>query len=363
MNRQKIAAVLVFTLAASCGVPAVVHAAVNFDLRKKVIGVAGIMNVTNTDAMVTRAEFARMLVYASSHRSTVSQAGSTSVFADVEKNNEYASYIRIAASEGWMNGYLGGNFKPDQYITLSEAARGILALLGYSNEDFAGDQAGGRMAKYRYLELDDEINKEDQELLDKEDCIHLFYNLLKTNKKDGSGHYGKVLGCELTSDGEINPLTLADNSLKGPKVIRNGRRLSDYVPFSLSRANAYLNGEATSIENLKNTIESEAYVLIYYHSGTKTIWAYSESGDQAGRAVVQGEITNIYYSSADVMTPSAVVLNGNMGEPYLLSSSEMQFAFSMYGSMRVGDSITLVYERAEKADGTVTDTVVDYLED
>ena len=109
----------------------------------------------------------------------------------------YASYIRVAATKEWMTGYLGGVFRPDQYVTLQEAARGVLALLGYTSEDFTGDQIGGRMSMFEYLDLNDEIGKSSSDTLTKEDCINLFYNLLKAEPKDGNGIYGTVLGLSL----------------------------------------------------------------------------------------------------------------------------------------------------------------------
>lgn len=362
MYRRGLITSLAIAVAASSMVPMTAEASASFDLRRKVIGVSGIMTVTNVENQVSRGEFARMLVNASSYGSTVSSESNTSVFADVPKDNEYAAYIRIAVEQGWMNGFLGGLFRPEQPVTLQEAAKAVLTLLGYTNEDFTGDQAGARLAKFNYLELNDEVPRAASEVLDKSDCVNLFYNLLKATPKNGSGIYGKILNCELTSDGEINPLTMADNSLKGPKLVRSGRSLSSYVPFALDKANVFLNGESSSVSDVKDVIESESYVLIYYNTGSKTIWAYSESGDSADRAVITGEITNIYYNSTDVMTPSSVLLDTS-GESFLLSTSEMQFAFSMYGGLRVGDEVTLVYSRSEKSDGTTTYTVIDYFED
>lgn len=362
INSNKIAVSLAVAAAITAVVPVTAEASTNFDLRKKVIGVSGIMNVVNIDASITRGEFASMLVNASPYRSTVSASSSTSVFADVPRNHEYAPQIRIAAEQGWMTGYLGGNFKPDEYISLQDSVKGLLALLGYTNEDFTGDQTGARLAKYYFLELNDEVNREALELLNREDCINLFYNLLKTDTKSGT-FFGKSLGCELTADGEINPLTMVDNSLKGPKVIRSKSRLSDYLPFSLNKANIYLNGQPGNEDDIQDALESD-YLLVYYHSGSKTVWAYTigEEGENQGRYAINGEISNVIYSSVDVMTPSAVMLDGQDTE-YELTSSDMQFAFSMYGDLRVGDSVTLVYQITADQEGNETRTVIDYIED
>lgn len=367
MIQRKIAAAMAVAVGAS-GVmsvltPMTAEASNNLDYRKKVIGVAGIMNVsTGMDQPVTRAEFARMLVNASTYRDFLPTAGTVSVYADVPKDNEYAASIRIAAEQKWMVGYLGGQFKPDQPITLQEAARGILALLGYTNEDFTGDTSGARMSKYYALELNSELDRGATEILNRNDCVNLFYNLLKTETKSTGKAYATVLGCELNSDGEVNPMGLADSALKGPKLIPKGRSAGDYVPFNIQQASIFINGEASSYESLKNCL-STSYVVIYYNTTAKTVWAYVADEDvQTGRCVVRGTVENIYYSSTDVMTPTSITLDGD-GVEYKLTSSEMQFAFSVYGSLRVGDKVTLICEKTVNSNDDATYTVVDYVED
>ena len=332
-----------------------------FELRKKVIGISGIMDLTGIYQPVTRAQFAQMLVNASEYRNITSDRSTVSVFADVPKDNMYASYVRIAASNEWMVGYLGGVFRPDQYVTLQEAARGVLAILGYTSEDFTGDQIGGRMSMFEYLDLNDEIGKSSSDTLTKEDCINLFYNLLKAEPKNGSGIYGSILGCELTSDGEINPLAMADNSLKGPKVVTSWSRFVGSMPFGMNEANFFVNGTAVEMETFKSYLNT-GYLVIYYNSSAKTVWAYSESADgDSDRNVVNGYITHIYYNSSDVMTPTEVELDN--GDRYLLGSSEMQFAFSMYGTLEVGDRITLIYSTSTDGNDNETYTVLDYVDE
>ena len=51
------------------------------------------------------------------------------------------------------------------------------------------------------------------------DCMNIFYNLLKTKKKDSNEIYGTILDCELNSDGEINPITILDDERKGPILV------------------------------------------------------------------------------------------------------------------------------------------------
>src|SRR5699024_287653 len=108
---------------------------------------------------------------------------------------------------------------------------------------------------------------------------------------------------------------------------------------------------------------NSGYLVIYYNPGANTVWAYSESADgYSDRNVINGHITHIYYNSSDVMTPTEVELDSS-GERYRLDSSEMQFAFSMYGTLEVGDRITLIYSTSTSADGMETYTVMYYVDD
>lgn len=363
MSYRKTAAAMAFVTAAVTIHPMVAEASNNLDYKKKVVGVAGIMSVsTGMEESVSRGAFAKMLVNASTYRDFLPTSSNVSVYGDVSRDHEYASSIRIAAEQKWMTGYLGGQFRPDQPITLQEAVRGLLSLLGYTNEDFAGDTSGARMAKYFALEMNREIDRNANEVLNRNDCVNLFYNLLKTETKSTGKAYGTVLGCEINADGEVNPMGLANTSLSGPKLIPKGRSLGDYVPFNVQQASIFVNGESSSYESLKNHI-SNNYVVIYYNTAAKTVWAYVADEDvQSGRCVVRGTVENIYYSSSDVMTPTSITLEGD-GQEYKLTSTEMQFAFSIYGSLRVGDQVVLICEKTVNSNEDATYTVVDYVED
>lgn len=75
--------------------------------------------------------------------------------------------------------------------------------------------------------------------------------------------------------------------------------------------------------------------------------------------LLKGEIKNIYYKSTDVMTPTSVRIEIDEdnsdddfdtddsldSDGYLtveLNSSELQYLFSIYGQLEVGDEVVLV---------------------
>ncbi len=340
----------------------------NFDMRRQVVNLTGILNVSDYTGQVTRGDFARMLVNASSYRENL-PTSSVSVFADVPSTHPDAIYIRIAASQGWMTGFLGGLFKPEEYITYKDAVKAALAMLGYSDEDFTGDLASSRISKFNYLELNEEVNRQPEEVLNQTDCMNIFYNLLKTKKKDSSEIYGAVLDCELNSDGEINPITILDDERKGPILVRKGFSVIQSVPFGSENANVFLNGTASTLEAVKASQQDAGFAVVYYNVKSKTIWAYTTRGwdddDLEGNnayVLLKGEVKNIYYKSTDVMTPTSIRLeidddnsDGDFGEDgidedgYLtisLNSSELQYLFSIYGGIEGGDEVVMVCNKS-----------------
>ena len=105
--------------------------------------------------------------------------------------------------------------------TYKDASKAFLTMLGYADSDFTGDLASSRISKFNYLELNEKVSRQPDEVLTQTDCVNIFYNLLKAKKKDSNEIYGAVLGCELNSDGEINPITILDDERKGPILVRD----------------------------------------------------------------------------------------------------------------------------------------------
>ena len=349
----------------------------NFDMRKQVVDLVGIMEITDYTGQVTRSDFARMLVNASSYRENL-PASSVSVFADVPAAHENAVYIRIAASQGWMTGFLGGNFRPDDPITYKDAVKAVLAMLGYADSDFTGDLATSRISKFNYLELNEKVARQPDEVLTQTDCMNIFYNLLKTKKKDSNEIYGAVLDCELNSDGEINPITILDDERKGPILVRKGFSVADSVPFSTENANVFLNGVASDLAAVKQSQKECGFAVVYYNVKSRTIWAYTTSGwndDDGGVGnyiLVKGEVKNIYYKSSDVITPTSIELEVDLNDSsdselidgdgtitIALNSSQLQYLFSIYGSVQVGDEVVVV---CQGSNGSSSYTAVDAIE-
>ena len=345
-----VSAILIFAMSSTT------FASTNFDLRKKTVGLAGITDSSvNTNGFVTRAEFARMLVMASPYSDFLSSNCGNNVYADVPATNEYASAIKICAENNLMRGFLGGVFRPEQTITLNDAERAMLTLLGYTENDFAGDVVSKRAAKAESLSLTENVYRTLTDGLTYADCINMFYNLMRCNTTQGKS-YASVLGGSLSSDGEVNALGMIDNALKGPKYFTNKESLISWLPFDHNKASVYIDGEASSWSTLSSGIGSG--MVVYYSSKAKTIWAYEvdDGTKESGKGAMRGTIDNIIYQSADTLTPSGVEIDGVQ---FNLESSDMQFAFSIYGSCKVGEKVTVIYNATRGGSGNPS--IIDYI--
>lgn len=115
---------------------------------------------------VTRGEMAYYLV-GMSNESADYDTADIQIFADVEKDYQYAGYINRAYEKGLISASEGGNFSPESPVTIVEFARGLLKLLGYSalesqlgSDDSAWLSQAGKSGILDNLSIGDGLTKE-----------------------------------------------------------------------------------------------------------------------------------------------------------------------------------------------------------
>ena len=275
----------------------------------------------NLDSTVTRAEYAKMLVCASTSKDSVAGASNSSPFKDVPYTHWAAGYIKTAVQQGWLSGYLDGSYKPNKTVTLEEAVTGVLKLLGYSTTDLSGSYPYAQLAMYRSLGLYTRITAAQGSAMTRRSMMYLFYNLLNTKTKDGQV-YAQTLGYTLNSNNEIDYLSMISDTMEGPFVVESG--LSSIV--STAGRTIYRNGYASTADAVQK------YDVVYYTGST--IWAYANA------------VTGTYQSaSPSAASPSSVTVAGNT---YEIETSDAALALSTLGGLNTGDIITLLLGRDGK---------------
>lgn len=318
------------------------------EMRTQVLYLADI--ITNDNFMndfVTRAEFSRMIVKASKYKDSVSYYDATTAFSDVDNANEFAPYIKVATKENYMTSYLGGLFKPLEYMTYKDLTRACLALLGYENSDFTGSQIAGRYELFCSLKMNDNIDKGINDFVTKKDCVNAIYNTLKTKSKDSNSAYGTSVFKDLSvnSDGDLNATGLTKTKLEGPFILKRGEALNLAIPFDITTANIFINGTSQTLEQTMRELNDMGYLVYYYNKTTKTIYVYKEGTTlESSTLVKKGYVNHIYYSASDTITPTRVQIDLAY---YTLSGSDVKFAFSYAGTIHVGDQIIFIYTKNE----------------
>ena len=274
------------------------------------------------DRPVTRAEFTKLTVAASAYAGSVGPAASISPYPDVPRTSWAAPYIQVAQEKGMVRGYLDGTFRPDSQIQLVEGVSMVLALLGYTNEDFSGAWGSGQMAMYQSLELDRGVTAGKNDPMTRQDALWLFYNLLTAPTKAGQA-YLTTLGHSLTASGEIDRVALVNSAMEGPLVAEGEWQAA--VPFTLSNAAVYRDGKEARLSDI------QSLDVVYYSKPMHTLWVWS------------GKATGAIQQISTAANPTAVTVGG---KTYAIETASAAYDRSDLGSFRVGDSVTLLLGRS-----------------
>ncbi len=167
---------------------------------------------------VTRAEFTKMAIAASSYRNSVTSSLSVSPFPDVNYDKWYASYVYLGVTNKLLSGYKDGTFKPDNTVLYEEGVAILLRLLGYQDSEFAYSWPTGQIGMGERIGLCDGVNSYQGQPLTRNQVSCLFYNLLNCTSKNGTS-YTATLEHSIVSDIMLSSSYLQDDTLKKGYVV------------------------------------------------------------------------------------------------------------------------------------------------
>ncbi len=280
------------------------------------------------DKTVTRAEFVKMAICASTYKNSAGANSAVSLFPDVTGSHWASGYVSAAIKAGLVSGYLDGTFKPDREVKLEEAVIITLKLLGYTNSDFSGTFPEAQLAKYAEIDLDTDIDAKRGDVLTRRECMKLIYNTLCTKTKNGT-YYCTTLGYATDSDNTVDYLALLADNVTGPYVYRPSEKL----PFDTAKNEIFLDGEEISVSALK---END---VLYYSKQVNSVWVFRDKKSGVCSAV-----------SPNKEKPSSVTVGG---KTYALSTDSVVYKFSNYGTLGTDMLVTLILGK----DGDVVDAV------
>lgn len=258
-----------------------------------------------------RGQFCKLATLAGGYGDQLTATAYQTVFDDVPANHWASKYINLACSLGLVSGYGNGSFGPDDPVTLGQAAKVLLSLLGYTTEDVGPFFPEDYLTRAASLGLTEGMALEDAPLT-RGDAALLLYRLLTLQTKEGKDFYTR-LGQTVVED-----VVLLD---AGEVSVTDGRTLETY----------------TAKTQLDSVLEGQRGALLLDKQGL--ICGF----------VPDGECISLTLSSAEA---DAVTASG--GKSYDLDETvtvvrddELVTYTDVWFSLRAGDQVAL-YQNAGK---------------
>ena len=253
------------------------------------------------NAVLTRAQFCKMAVYAMDGESELGLYRTVTVFPDVKPSHWASAYINMAAKgKGVIAGYADGRFHPEKTVTVGQAVTILLRLLGYTDENVGGIWPHGYMAVAQTIGLTDGVSGDGYTALTRGQAARLFLNLLRSDMREG-GKYLDTLGTTVPNtmlvsasatgpDGRDNALQTAGgevyqlasgktsngllNGYKGTLLLNKYGKALTFVPDALGSSRTVILASKTATQivdagGVKYTLKASTPA---YYNGEESDW-------------------------------------------------------------------------------------------
>lgn len=278
------------------------------------------------NAVLTRAQFCKMAVYAMDGSSELGRYSTVTIFPDVKPSHWASAYINMAARKGIISGFADGKFKPNQTVTTGQAVTILMRGLGYKDENMGGVWPQGYMAEAQTCGLLKSTGiTSAYSALTRGQAAKLFLNLFEAKRGTGEGAvvlFNYTLGEDevyltnldagkgtITVSGNSKPYTMAhpvtSTSLigsKGKVVLNDDGDILTFLPITGSNGvsnAAVIIGSNGSVAGLDSLAGSTSYNI--YKNGSPATAADLKRYDVATYAsatnsiVVSDTRVSVYY--------------------------------------------------------------------
>lgn len=313
----------------------------------------------NPDALLTREQFAKMIVIAAGLENTANSMKGSTIFPDITINSWSSGYINVAVNKGFITGWYDGKFRPAEPITMTQICTSFLKALGYTSQNISGEWPDSYIIKAGELGLTDGITLDKNAGVPRWAAVVMLDRLMDTNMNGSSeqtfiestGYYTK---CTVFGDSTILDTLSAGQVLTDKGIysnpsniklelgsenyiaIKNGNiqkaaALSSVKKISVIQANGnrvtYMDGDAEKDILLPGNIT-------YYYNGQETKYADIEDILQKSAAIVMN------YTSDKSAYSFAVVFDPVYSEPGIADSFTASTGTA--GSIRIGNNSTIM---------------------
>ena len=296
------------------------------------------------DRTVSRAEFAKIAVAASSAKNTVALGLKVSPYRDVRYTEWFAPYVRAAVTAGYVEGYLDSTYRPNNAVKYEEAVTVMLRILGYSDNAFGAAYPYGQLAQAQGLDMLDDVNGAIGTDMTRRQIMYLVYNTLQ-DYSVGSAFSGMLLGthdCAMSENQDVIATNAQDSSLGVDKVFtsRGTYTKGDYFNDNSVGATGKL--------FIKNNRDVVAFVPDIGNGGAEyeTYFVYSTLTDS-----VVGYRNGVFET---INVPdSTVVYKNQSATNYAMVKNSLSMGDTMYVKRTGGGSIDYITYSSNTMTGPV----------
>ena len=296
------------------------------------------------DRTVSRAEFAKIAVAASSAKNTVALGLKVSPYRDVRYTEWFAPYVRAAVTAGYVEGYLDSTYRPNNAVKYEEAVTVMLRILGYSDNAFGAAYPYGQLAQAQGLDMLDDVNGAIGTDMTRRQIMYLVYNTLQ-DYSVGSAFSGMLLGthdCAMSENQDVIATNAQDSSLGADKVFtsRGTYTKGDYFNDNSVGATGKL--------FIKNNRDVVAFVPDIGNGGAEyeTYFVYSTLTDS-----VVGYRNGVFET---INVPdSTVVYKNQSATNYAMVKNSLSMGDTMYVKRTGGGSIDYITYSSNTMTGPV----------
>lgn len=367
MKRKLIACftILVLTISGLVAMPATAAPAQSEEGKIRLISGLNIMTGDpdgnfRLEDTITRAEFTKVAIAASDYRNAVAAGLAVSPYADVSYQHWAAPYIKLAASNKLVNGYVDSTFRPDNNISFEEAVTIALKLLGYTNEDFGSSWPYGQIGLAGNLKLTDGVACSLGEAMTRRDVVNLLYNLLDTEKKGSRDKYITTFDCTITENVVIIATNSEDSSINAHKVYTSAGTFE--IDDRFDRSCVGRTGDLI----VQNTDE-----VLYFSPYEQIVTEYGVDAVVGADLILDGKMPDLddnftVYNKSQKSTYQNIVSITNAGSRFVTyadSNGSLEYAFLYDNDIKSADVKDLekyvVYSKLNNAiiayqNGTIT---------
>lgn len=330
--------------------------AVNADILRLMGVVSGTGgNQFNPAGVLTRAQFAAMVVSFMQRSDEVALHSTRTIFSDVPGSHWARGYVNLIASitvketeeksVPLMSGVGDGRFLPDRSITQAEAATILIRMLGYTSAQAGAVWPQSYMNLAKSIGLTDGLPGDYNQSLTRAQAAQLFVNALKCETAEGKDYYttlgtpkedavilavnvetdtGEAMGAVRTSAGTYLPKAenAAPTALQGRRgtlMLDENQEIVTFVPDNTTSVTITLTGDAqpgfVKGGGQQYTVSGDTPVYTADQTeGKSYLDSYSTlySGTQVTLFTLRGKVVAVYAgTSGTSASADAVVVQGN----------------------------------------------------